>query len=203
MRSSAGEHLVHTDEAAPIESTPCLGVTGATEPGSRSSAGERLLHTQDVASSILAATTIRKRKRRPKPPALKAVYFIESPALGLVKIGSAANVDQRLARLQTGSADRLVLHGVWLTDDAFRLEREFHVRCASARSHGEWFRKTPEVLDLMTLARRIDENGLVVHRYGPPPEEKVKFRVIRQFDESDDCFIARVEKEFRRRRWKP
>lgn len=52
--------LVHTEQAALVESDASTGQTGPTGLSprrSRSSAGERLLHTQDVASSILAATT--------------------------------------------------------------------------------------------------------------------------------------------------
>lgn len=53
--------LVHTDEAAPNESTTSSGEAGSMEPGhrrERSSAGERLLHTQDVAGSIPAVPTV-------------------------------------------------------------------------------------------------------------------------------------------------
>lgn len=69
MRSSAGEHLVHTDEVASDESTPCLEASGANEPGTRSSAGEHALHTGGVVGSIPTASTI-------PHPVVSGVYFL-------------------------------------------------------------------------------------------------------------------------------
>lgn len=57
--SSPVAHLVHTEEAAPVESTGSVGLSGSIDPGTRSSAGEHPLHTGRVAGSIPAASTIR------------------------------------------------------------------------------------------------------------------------------------------------
>lgn len=51
-------NLVHTDEAALVESTATMMENGSNEPGTRSSAGEHSLHTRRVAGSIPAASTI-------------------------------------------------------------------------------------------------------------------------------------------------
>lgn len=51
-------HLVHTDEAALLESTASRRGKVQLHRGARSSAGERLLHTQDVAGSIPAVPTV-------------------------------------------------------------------------------------------------------------------------------------------------
>ena len=58
MRSSAGEHLVHTDEVASTKSAYYSLASGANEPGTRSSAGEHALHTGGVVGSIPTASTI-------------------------------------------------------------------------------------------------------------------------------------------------
>lgn len=67
-----------------------------------------------------------------------AVYFIKCSLTGLVKIGTAKQVAQRLAELQTGSPGQLVLIAEIEGDRAeeMRLHAQFH----SLRERGEWFR---------------------------------------------------------------
>lgn len=113
-----------------MESTPSVGETGSLEPGSRSSVGERLLHTQDVASSILAATTI---------PHRRFVYIIQSQTLRLVKVGLANDPRRRLRGLQTGSPDKLELLGAFISSKAPDLEIGLQRKFAEHRAHGEWY----------------------------------------------------------------
>lgn len=70
------------------------------------------------------------------------VYFIEAEN-GLIKIGYSANVALRLRALLTTSAAPLKLLG-WLPGDT-QTERDLHDRFAYSRSHGEWFRRTPDL----------------------------------------------------------
>lgn len=115
---------------------PSVGETGSLEPGSRSSVGERLLHTQDVASSILAATTIPRRR---------FVYIIQSCTLRLVKVGLANNPRNRLRGLQTGSPDRLELLGAFISSQAPDLEIGLQRQFSEHRAHGEWYHPNGEV----------------------------------------------------------
>lgn len=139
MRSSAGEHLVHTDEAAPIESTPCLGVAGATEPGTRSSAGEHALHTGGVVGSIPTASTIRQRSKC-------SVYVIDAGDAG-VKIGISGKPKKRAHSLRTSTSHRIDIFKTWAlknTDAARSVEKAAHKALRQFRLRGEWFSIRPQ-----------------------------------------------------------
>lgn len=82
----------------------------------------------------------------------QSVYFIRADHVGLIKIGIAQDVNQRLATLRTSSPVRLELLAV-IRDGGQALEARLHQRFAGARSHGEWFHPTPELLSY------IAENG--------------------------------------------
>lgn len=60
---------------------------------------------------------------------------------GLVKIGWAGDVGRRLKALQAGSPVRLAVLAV--ADGPRRSETMLHHKCATARAHGEWFRREP------------------------------------------------------------
>lgn len=62
-------------------------------------------------------------------------YFIQAESGGPIKIGKAVDVAKRLASLQTGSVEKLVVLG-WFDGDR---EREFHAQFAAFRVSGEWF----------------------------------------------------------------
>lgn len=84
-------------------------------------------------------------------PDERPVYFIQADN-GLVKIGVSADPMNRLEGLRTGSPLRLRLLGV-IPGLGVVGEHELHERFAASRSHGEWFRPTPE------LATYIAENA--------------------------------------------
>ena len=69
------------------------------------------------------------------------VYFFGGEQTGLVKIGVADCMIERIDRLQTGSPDPLVHYGGIASTRAQRLETELHTRFAMYREHGEWFRQ--------------------------------------------------------------
>lgn len=94
-------HLVHTEEAAPVESTGSVGVNGASEPGSRSSAGERLLHTQDVTGSIPVATTTPATRRR---PVVSGIYLLFLKGR-LIYVGQSRNCAQRVVAHRTNGRE--------------------------------------------------------------------------------------------------
>lgn len=78
----------------------------------------------------------RKYTGKPVP---RHVYFVGADGTGLIKIGSAFDVELRLEQLQTISPVRLralfyVLHG------GEAMERRLHRMFRTRRSHGEWFR---------------------------------------------------------------
>lgn len=75
-----------------------------------------------------------------------ALYFIQAQVTGLIKIGIALKPRERLAALQIGSPDKLVLLGVVRQPGARAVERALHAAMKEHRSHGEWFRPAPALL---------------------------------------------------------
>lgn len=71
------------------------------------------------------------------------VYFAEAVGLNLIKIGVAADVAKRLEGLRTGCPVPIKLLGTMPGD--VEIERFLHQDLAPHRTHGEWFRKSPEV----------------------------------------------------------
>lgn len=71
------------------------------------------------------------------------VYFIACGDRGAIKVGVATDVTRRVAELQTGSADELIL--LAYTPGGFALESGIHDQFSADRIRGEWFRDTPEL----------------------------------------------------------
>jgi hypothetical protein len=84
------------------------------------------------------------------------VYFIQGIDGGLIKIGSASNVNSRLKSLQAGSP--VLLRVLGSVEGSLTGELGLHKRLAAYRAHGEWFVPHTEVHDVMaeTLAGKID-----------------------------------------------
>jgi len=83
------------------------------------------------------------------------VYFISS-VRGPIKIGFAANVQARLATLQTASPQPLqVLAAIAGTAQA---ERAIHRHFASLRLEGEWFQRDGRIFAVIAVARRRQED---------------------------------------------
>jgi hypothetical protein len=100
-----------------------------------------------------------------------AVYFLQPPAGGPIKIGYTINLRMRLESLSAGQVDGLV---VLATIPGNRLaEKEIHNRFAASRKYGargvtvgEWFEPTQDLVDYI---RSIggDPRGPVVEYRGP------------------------------------
>lgn len=75
------------------------------------------------------------------------VYFISDES-GPIKIGKSKNPRARLASMQTSSHTPLSILGV--IDDADDLkEKDLHRKFDAIRLKGEWFQRTPELLDFI------------------------------------------------------
>lgn len=84
---------------------------------------------------------------RPSAGRRGKVYFISSATL--IKIGFAVDVKARLARLNTGSADQLILIGALnATQDR---ERAIHDQFAAMRRKGEWFEPTGRLAEFLNM----------------------------------------------------
>jgi hypothetical protein len=114
-------------------------------------------------------------------PDVRHVYFIEAEGLDMVKIGFANDARARLRDLQCASPVRLILKGVYRTDDAAALEAGYHERYAHLRQHGEWFRYDDDLRRLandafepedtrFTLAKNAKPGGVTVS-WGPDDTE--------------------------------
>ena len=79
------------------------------------------------------------------------VYFIEAPAVGVIKIGITDNIGRRLRALECQSPAPLVL--LHSFDGTARQESALHTRFLADRTHGEWFRATDVLLSLIEQLR--------------------------------------------------
>lgn len=80
--------------------------------------------------------------RRFGKPVPRHVYFIGSDYYpGVLKIGSAFDIELRLRQIQACSPVPLRLFG-WIKVGGAALESTLHRHFAARRSHGEWFRVT-------------------------------------------------------------
>jgi hypothetical protein len=124
---------------------------------------------------------------------LAYVYFIEAEGRGRVKIGKGRDARKRMAQLQIGSADRLSIRGVYLTDDADALELRLHAEFKELRLHGEWFRAEGALADLMATLlplEMVDQGQVKVAQHMKPVEDGVW--IIRRPKESRRSLVDRV-----------
>jgi Meiotically up-regulated gene 113 len=89
---------------------------------------------------------LERRDRQTQGDDDRLVYFVQAESGGPVKIGSAADPEERLRTLQAASAERLVIRGVRL--GGFKEERRLHRRFARYHLRGEWFEPREELLAL-------------------------------------------------------
>lgn len=100
----------------------------------------------DIRSEGKRAPRAARLDREQKEPC--DLYFIESQCQEkFIKIGIASNIFERLSKLQVSSPYELKL--LKLVKDAAHLEREIHREFSSSRVRGEWFRRSPELLELI------------------------------------------------------
>lgn len=90
------------------------------------------------------AETEAHKTRAPAPRTGEpSVYFIADED-GYVKIGTARNVNSRLASLQTASRQKLIVLG--FTPGNHEDERRYHEMFAVDRVRGEWFRPSVKLM---------------------------------------------------------
>jgi hypothetical protein len=81
------------------------------------------------------------------------IYLVQAGKSGPVKVGWASdygNVARRVGALQVGNHDEL--HLLATLPGGRDRERALHEQFASDRIRGEWFRPTPELLGLASVA---------------------------------------------------
>jgi len=115
----------------------------------------RISEHPDLRGTLAQAADYRKSRGsaiKRQPASARLVYFIEAAGSNLVKIGSAVSPESRVRTLQTGSPVQLRLLGS--TPGGESHERDLHRRFSHLRSHGEWFRSEPELVEHIARAVR-------------------------------------------------
>lgn len=107
-----------------------------------------------------------RQRQLPLRPS-ELVYFVEAETIGLIKIGRASDMDERMRALRIGSPDKLTLLGVVRRANAAALESQLHARFAADRHHGEWFNPSDALFDY------IEEHAL-----GPAADRELRIQQI-------------------------
>lgn len=80
------------------------------------------------------------------------LYFLRNPLTGLIKIGVASDVEQRVRTLECAGGMALEVMGVGA--DLGRYEKALHGAFAGDRQIGEWFAPSPALLALAASPTR-------------------------------------------------
>lgn len=109
--------------------------------------------TRDAAQRLEELETLRRSFRRAAQPGGVYVYFVRAVGVGRIKIGTAANVQERLRTLQRASP--VDLEVLATTPGNRRLEFALHRRFAAERvAGGEWFESSARLLGYIDSIRR-------------------------------------------------
>jgi len=98
---------------------------------------------------------IKSEHRRRSIAGQPRVYFIQGAGSGLIKIGFASNLKQRLSALKTGSPVPLTILAHRPGDE--EEEAWLHSQLAAHRAHGEWFQPHEDVLRHVRFALRFPQ----------------------------------------------
>lgn len=94
------------------------------------------------------------------------VYFIQGENGGAIKIGYTYNIDQRIASLQTGYPDKLLVLADIPGDEV--VESELHKIFSEYKLRGEWFKPSDELISFIRHIRKaklkLIDGGLMVSR---------------------------------------
>jgi hypothetical protein len=133
----------------------------------------------DYVKERLAEIPIEAKPRRPMAEKLVAtqryrpaklptdLYFIETQcAQKHIKIGIASNMKDRLSTMQTHCPYPIKL--LKLVPGAAEMEKDLHKRFIRDRLTGEWFRSSPELLELIASMEGITS-------LDPPPKPPIDF----------------------------
>lgn len=80
------------------------------------------------------------------------VYFAECGEL--IKIGFSRDIASRRRGLATSAPGEIRF--IHVERGTYRTEKDLHRRFAAARAHGEWFRKTPELMAFLEQRRAAE-----------------------------------------------
>jgi len=106
---------------------------------------------------IREARRVRGRKYRESRAVESTVYFLSSGTL--IKIGfTGIGARSRLAAIQTMSPQPVTILATVPGD--MQYEKELHLKFKHLRSHGEWFRAEPELLEFIGKAKASAGGGL-------------------------------------------
>lgn len=94
-----------------------------------------------------------------------SIYFVQAGEDGPIKIGLASNVVSRVAALQTGCAQKLILLLQCKGDRD--LEKSLHQKFAAHRLHGEWFRPDAEIVSEIDAIRSTQPKPAAKKREKP------------------------------------
>lgn len=113
-------------------------------------------------ASVIAWVRLREtpppRKKLPRRPTDKSshVYFVRGG--DMIEVGLAKDPAQRLRDLQVGSPLRLEILAT--IRGSLAVEKGIHARFKDLRSHGEWFRAEPPILEFIEeMKRRQSRDG--------------------------------------------
>ncbi len=104
---------------------------------------------------ILKGRADEKRKGYDVEPLPRHVYVVQADN-GLIKIGSAFDIELRFDQIQCASPVPLRL-AWWHLNGGIKLEKWLHRHFRHYRSHGEWFRVRLE--DVQAIVARLIEGG--------------------------------------------
>lgn len=134
-----------TREDAEIAEAGAKARFGSRGPNDAESVGWRGIVDDDTLASCEAALDRGEQ----------LVYFVQGVDGGPIKIGLAADPDERLKELQVGSPARLLVRCVLAGGSL--VERELHLQFAASRLWGEWFEPTPALMEIAHGAKRSGE----------------------------------------------
>jgi len=109
-------------------------------------------------------------------------YFVRLGPSGLIKIGKTTNVERRIAIIQTSAPAKLVL----LKAIPRNVETECHRRFKSIKSHGEWFKAKPELLEFIEQLSDDENDSRIVREPDGPDLEKEEDQDLEE-DREEDC----------------
>lgn len=94
-----------------------------------------------------------------------SVYYVRSPASGMVKIGFATDARARFSKIQTDTPEKLILAAI--EEGGKDVENDRHVDFASLRVRGEWFRYEGALARHVDSLPRIPERPRKIAGSGP------------------------------------
>lgn len=123
------------------------------------------------------------------------LYVVRHGDSNIYKIGTANDISQRVAQLQTGNPCQITIHACYEFGNAQYVEMALHEKFAHNRVSGEWFNlngdNLKEISHICVLLNGIEQSPPKISRDDAEDEEQIQELL---FDEHE----VRVEKRFAR-----